>query len=114
MYPGDQESRRQRRRPPLSTLDPEFLTQVETLRVSRRLEKARRSPIAGTFTFGHMRQIHQHLFQDIYAWAGEPRNVPMQKHGTSYAAPAEIPGLLREQYTSSSWMPASSTSAFGA
>jgi cell filamentation protein len=85
---------------PYGTLDPEFLVQAETLRVSRRIAELRTAPTAGTFTFAHMRAIHQHLFQDVYAWAGEPRNVPMQKHSTSYAEPTEMPALLREQYTS--------------
>jgi cell filamentation protein len=85
---------------PFGTRNPEFLAQAETLRVSRRIAELSTAPIAGTFTFGHMRQIHQHLFQDVYAWAGEPRNVPMTKHDTAYAEPAaEMPALLREQYT---------------
>jgi cell filamentation protein len=46
-----------------------------------------------------MRQIHKHLFQDVYAWAGEPRRVPMQKLSTSYAEPTEMSALLRQQYT---------------
>jgi cell filamentation protein len=45
-----------------------------------------------------MRHIHQHLFQDVYAWAGEPRRVPMTKKNTSYADPTEMNALLRTQY----------------
>jgi cell filamentation protein len=84
---------------PFGTLDPTFLAHAETLRVSRRIAELRTAPIEGAFTFGHMRAIHQHLFQDVHAWAGEPRNVPMTKHGTAHASPTEMPALLREHCT---------------
>ncbi|MDY7541775.1 Fic/DOC family protein [Cryobacterium sp. 5B3] len=84
---------------PYGSQDPRVLAEAENFCVSTRIAELRMAPITGTFTFGHMRAIHQHLFQDVYAWAGEPRNVPMTKHDTAYASPAEMPALLREQYT---------------
>lgn len=85
---------------PFGTADQRYLEQVETFKVSRRLDELGQRPVEATFTFGHMRAIHRHLFQDVYAWAGEPRRVPMQKLGTSYAAPSEMNSLLRRQYES--------------
>lgn len=35
-----------------------------------------------TFDAGHVRQIHAHLFQDVFAWAGEYRRVNMSKGGS--------------------------------
>ncbi|MCI4659681.1 Fic/DOC family protein [Cryobacterium zhongshanensis] len=84
---------------PYGSPDPRVLAEAENFYVSTRIAELRTAPIAGTFTFGHMRAIHKHLFQDVYAWAGEPRNVPMTKQDTAYASPTEMPALLREQYT---------------
>lgn len=85
---------------PYGTSSQRILEQAETLRVSRRLEELHRAPLPTdtAFTFAHMRSIHQHLFQDVYAWAGRPRNVPMTKKGTGYAEPAQMAALLRHQY----------------
>ena len=85
---------------PFGTADQEHLARAETLRVSRRLNELRQRPITEVkpFSFAHMRSIHQHLFQDVYSWAGEPRRVPMTKRVTSYAEPAEMNALLRAQY----------------
>ncbi|TFB59013.1 hypothetical protein E3N86_12275 [Cryobacterium sp. Hz7] len=86
-------------RSPQGSADQRVLNDAENFYVPTRIAELSTAPIPGSFTFGHMREIHKHLFQDVYAWAGEPRNVPMQKHGTAYAEPAEMPALLREQYT---------------
>ncbi len=34
---------------------------------------------AGDFDFEHLKAIHRHLFQDLYAWAGEVRTVEIVK-----------------------------------
>lgn len=36
---------------------------------------------SGRFDLDHLRAIHQHIFQDIYEWAGTTRNQPMQIEG---------------------------------
>ena len=33
------------------------------------------NPPPSSFDLTHLRAIHCHLFQDVYAWAGEPRTV---------------------------------------
>jgi cell filamentation protein len=38
-----------------------------------RLAELQTSPICGGFDFAHLQDIHRHLFQDIYEWAGELR-----------------------------------------
>ena len=34
---------------------------------------------AGDFDLAHLKAIHRHLFQDVYAWAGEVRTVEVAK-----------------------------------
>lgn len=88
---------------PMGTTDARRLDTEETFLSSTRMVEllAQPAPPAaekGAYTFGHMRQVHQYLFQDVYAWAGEPRRVPMSKRGVSYAEPSEMNALLRAAY----------------
>ncbi|WP_062008958.1 Fic/DOC family protein [Arthrobacter alpinus] len=88
---------------PYGTVDQRVLDEAENFYIPTRLAELSNGqdllgPGVKPFSFAHMRKIHQHLFQDVYAWAGEPRRVPMTKNSTSYAEPAEMNALLREQY----------------
>ena len=87
---------------PYGTTSAMRLAEYETAQSSFRMAELRANPIKHEkpFSFGHMRAIHKHLFQDVYAWAGEPRRVPMNKLGTDYAHPTEMNALLRKQYSS--------------
>ena len=38
----------------------------------------------GSFDLAHLRAIHRHLFQDVYAWAGELRTVEIAKGGHQF------------------------------
>ena len=38
----------------------------------------------GQFDLSHLRAIHRHLFQDLYAWAGEIRTVEIGKGGSQF------------------------------
>ena len=40
-----------------------------------RLLELAQNPIEGSFDLAHICKIHQHLFQDVYEWAGEVRSV---------------------------------------
>jgi cell filamentation protein len=42
-------------------------------------------PIPGDFDLPHLKAIHRHLFQDVYAWAGELRTVDIAKGSTRFA-----------------------------
>ena len=47
--------------------------------------------IAATYDEQHLRNIHRHLFQDVYDWAGEFRTVPLAKPPLSvFADPNRI------------------------
>ena len=39
---------------------------------------------AGDFDLDHLRAIHFHLFQDVYAWAGQIRTVEISKDGHQF------------------------------
>ncbi|MYE58582.1 MAG: cell division protein [Alphaproteobacteria bacterium] len=63
------------------------------IRDARALDAAERSLVAqrllepvpaGDFDLAHLRAIHRHLFQDIYAWAGEVRTVEISKGGSQF------------------------------
>lgn len=38
------------------------------------------------FSFAFLKELHRHLFQDVYIWAGETRKVHISKGGTRFAA----------------------------
>jgi cell filamentation protein len=77
--------------------DPDVLASLEAqLSMSRMLE-LQKKPIAGDFGYEHMKRIHEHLFQDVYEWAGKPRTVGMQKEGHSYAPPKQIDRMWAQQ-----------------
>jgi cell filamentation protein len=44
----------------------------------------------GNFDYAHYRSIHRHLFQDVYEWAGERRNVRIGKDGSWFCFPEHI------------------------
>lgn len=43
------------------------------------------APVAGSFDVHHLRQMHHHLFQDVYEWAGEFRSVDISKGSSRFA-----------------------------
>lgn len=45
-------------------------------------------PPPGDFDYTHLKALHYHLFQDVYFWAGQDRNVPITKGGNRFATPA--------------------------
>jgi fido (protein-threonine AMPylation protein) len=48
-----------------------------------RLAELQTSPICGGFDSAHLQDIHRHLFQDIYEWAGELRGTGAGDLGAS-------------------------------
>jgi cell filamentation protein len=42
------------------------------------------TPSCKTFDFEHYKSIHTHLFQDLYDWAGQIRDVNISKKGTQF------------------------------
>ncbi len=47
--------------------------------VSLRTYELNEKPLKGNFDFNYLKDIHKHLFQDIYRWAGNLRNCNIAK-----------------------------------
>lgn len=63
--------------------DPEILLFVESGAVTKRLQKLYENPIK-IKGIDSLFEIHKHLFQDIYAWAGKKRKVEISKDGKQF------------------------------
>lgn len=50
------------------------------------------------FDLGHLRLLHRWLFQDVYAWAGEIRTVPIIKDRSEFANPRFIDGAAKQLF----------------
>jgi len=44
----------------------------------------------GNLDFAHFKDVHRHLFQDVYEWAGEARIVRISKDGSMFCYPENI------------------------
>jgi cell filamentation protein len=63
--------------------DPEVLLFVESGAVTKRLQQLDENPLK-IKGIDSLFEIHQHLFQDIYAWAGKKRKVEISKDGKQF------------------------------
>lgn len=63
--------------------DPEVLLFVESSAVTKRLLELYENPIK-IKGVGSLFEIHRHLFQDIYIWAGKKRVVEISKDGKQF------------------------------
>ena len=55
--------------------DPKQLATAEADLAAFRLVELRTAPIRGGFDSVHLQEIHHHVYQDLYDWAGELRRV---------------------------------------
>ena len=63
--------------------DPEVLIFVKSGAVTKRLQELYENPIK-IEGIDSLFEIHKHLFQDIYNWAGKKRNVEISKDGKQF------------------------------
>lgn len=63
------------------------LDAAERVHVAQRITQG--AP-GGEFDLDHLKAIHKHLFQDIYAWAGKTRTVELAKGGDQFHLVAYI------------------------
>lgn len=70
------------------------LISFERISSATRLAELYEEPISNNFDIEHLCQIHKYLFQDIYDWAGELRNVHMMKQATVFLEPNKIENYL--------------------
>jgi cell filamentation protein len=63
--------------------DPDVLLFVESSAVTKRLQELYKNPIK-IKGIDSLFEIHRHLFQDIYVWAGKKRTVEISKDGKQF------------------------------
>ncbi len=63
--------------------DPDALLFFESGAVTKRIQELYENPIK-IKNIKSLFAIHQHLFQDVYSWAGEKRNVEISKAGKQF------------------------------
>jgi len=80
----------------LGVHEPQRLDAFEANATAARLIELDAKPLAGQFDVAHFRAIHRHIFQDVYAWAGEFRTVNISKGGQLFGVAAFIEPALRE------------------
>ena len=61
--------------------DQDELSQVEAIATTRRTIELENVRKLGKFDTKHLQAIHRHIFQDIFAWAGEFRTVNISRSG---------------------------------
>lgn len=71
----------------LNIRDDELLQQMEVNLVALRLKE---DLPKGQFDYTHLKALHYHLFQDLYAWAGQERTIRMSKGTSQFAFPEYI------------------------
>ena len=55
------------------------LSKAEARITVLRLDQLERRPVPGKIDLEHLRDIHRHVFRDVYSWAGQVRTVSMSK-----------------------------------
>jgi cell filamentation protein len=89
VYPGTQVLRNKAEIREQAALDA-FEADATAVRMLELLER----PIPGGFDFAHLCAMHQHLFQDVYEWAGEIRTVDISRDTSRFANASRIDSYL--------------------
>jgi cell filamentation protein len=63
----------------LEVRDAQLATALEYKFANAREIQLAESPIQGNFDFKHLKEIHAHIFQDMYEWAGQTRELDFAK-----------------------------------
>ena len=68
--------------------------QLEAFELEMTTLRAREALPSGGLDPAHYRKVHRHLFQDVYAWAGQHRTVRTAKGGNPFCFPEYIEGSM--------------------
>ena len=82
----------------LNIQDTATLGEAETDFASVRIIQLQEEPIVGDFSLKHLQAIHRFMFQDIYPWAGECREVDIAKNDTIFLAHQEIEPAFHDMW----------------
>ncbi len=77
----------------LDIRDEQMLPAVEADITFAKATELEGQPIYGNFDFEHYKAIHRYLFEDLYDWAGEIRQINISKKGTGFAKASEISAI---------------------
>lgn len=69
----------------LGIRDETKLARVEGDLTALRIAELKIDPIKGNFDRAHLNAVHQHIFQDVYKWAGQERTVDIAKGDSPFA-----------------------------
>jgi cell filamentation protein len=72
--------------------DEERLKEIEADYTGFRIRELMDSPAQGDYGFSHLCRLHQHIFQDIFEWAGNIRTINIEK-------PESVLGGLSVEYS---------------
>ena len=81
----------------LGILDFYALQRAEAELSILRIDTLSKKPSSWTFDFSHFKALHKHIFQDIYDWAGQPRQGFDFHKDDSYFTPC---GMIRSNFNS--------------
>jgi cell filamentation protein len=80
----------------LGIRDTKELERVERLLTADRLAELTLKPLAGDFDLGHLQRIHRAIFQDIYDWAGDLREINVAKGAIRFAMTSHLESSAAE------------------
>lgn len=82
----------------LNIQDPSKLEKAERIFTLKRLAEIHHKPIPGDFNLKHLKEIHKHLFKDIYSFNGQIRNEQISKGATTFASPLHIESYSKDLF----------------
>jgi cell filamentation protein len=87
--------------------DAQALDAFEADATAIRMFELFQDPVPGSFDVDHVKQIHRHLFQDVFDWAGEFRLVDISRGTSRFANFLLIEGYLSKclgQLSQEKWL----------
>jgi cell filamentation protein len=83
----------------LGISDAQTLASAEADFTAIRLTQLHLKPLVGAFTTEHLQRVHNHIYQDIFEWAGKLREVDLPDRLTRPGAPPrEIENVLNRAF----------------
>jgi cell filamentation protein len=76
--------------------DANMLADHEAQASTLRLAQLAALRLEGNYDLPQLQEFHRFIFQDIYSWAGELRNVPLAKPGSMFALPEHIESYMTD------------------
>ena len=67
-------------------IDSDQLDRFERKRTAKAILNLQTDPVQGSFNIAHLKEIHARIFQNIYPWAGEFRQVNIRRSASYYFA----------------------------